>query len=263
MQNWSAPLLWLSLMSSSQLPLYGYWALVLGIAVQRLVELRRSRRNEAWLKARGAQEVAPRHFMAMRCLHAVWLGGCIVEAAWRQQGPGLMISLVALVILVLGQSLRFAAMSALQKLDSAHSDPAGDAACDPRHIPLHPPSELCGVWYSNWAALPAIFGGWITAVVCSIANGVILCIRIRAEEAALEAAGGYKQAFAHTGRFFSVCTQKAVSMTSDSDGSIQRQIVAILHQHCGEYSIACGITGAFTRRPGPGQYGTHHPGPGN
>ena len=121
-------------------------------------------------------KAAPRHFMAMRCLHAVWLGGCIVEAAWRQQGPGLMISLAALVILVLGQSLRFAAMSALASSWTVRILTAGDAACDPRHIRYirHPNY----VWYSSHG-LPAIFGGWITAVVCSIANGVILCIRIR------------------------------------------------------------------------------------
>ena len=195
-------------MRSSQIPLYGYWALVLGIAVQRLVELRRSRRNEAWLKARGAREVAPRHFMAMRCLHAVWLGGCIVEAAWRQQGPGLVISLAALVILVLGQSLRFAAISALQKrwtvriLILPGMPPVTHGIY--RYI-RHP--NYVGV-VLELAALPAIFGGWITVIVCSIANGVILCIRIPAEEAALEAVGGYKQAFAHTGRFFLCAPRK-------------------------------------------------------
>jgi methyltransferase len=172
------------------------------------VELRRSRRHEAWLKARGAREVAPRHFMAMRCLHAGWLGGCIVEAAWRQQGPGLIISLVALVILVLGQSLRFAAMSALQErwtvriLTLPGVPPVTHGIY--RYI-RHP--NYVGV-VLELVALPAIFGAWITAVVCSIANGVILCIRIRAEEVALEAAGGYKQAFAHTGRFFLCAPRK-------------------------------------------------------
>jgi methyltransferase len=195
-------------MSSSQLPLYGYWALVLGIAVQRLVELCRSRRNEAWLKARGAREVAPRHFMAMRCLHAVWLGGCIVEAAWRQQGPGLVISMVALVILVLGQSLRFAAMSALQERWTVHilTLPGVPPVTHGIYRYIRHPNYVGVVL--ELAALPAIFGGWITAVVCSIANGVILCIRIRAEEAALEAAGGYKQAFARTGRFFLCAPRK-------------------------------------------------------
>lgn len=195
-------------MSSSQLPLYGYWALVLGIAVQRLLELRRSRRHEAWLKTRGAQEVAPRHFMAMRCLHAVWLGGCIIEAAWRQQGPGLVISMVALVILVLGQSLRFAAMSALQERWTVRilTLPGVPPVTHGIYRYMRHPNYVGVVL--EVVALPAIFGGWITAIACSIANGVILCIRIRAEEAALEAAGGYLQAFAHTGRFFLCAPRK-------------------------------------------------------
>jgi hypothetical protein len=41
-----------------------------------------------------------------------------------------------------------------------------------------------------------------------MANVVILWIRIRAEEAALEAAGGYAQAFVNTGRFFLCACRK-------------------------------------------------------
>jgi methyltransferase len=188
--------------------LYGYWALVLCIAVQRLVELRRSRRNEAWLKARGAQEVAPRHFIAMRWLHAGWLGGCVAEAVWRQQGPGLLISLVACGILVLGQILRYAAMSALQErwtvriLTLPGVPPVTHGIY--RYI-RHPNYVGVGL---ELVALPSIFGCWITAIACSMANVVILWVRIRAEETALEAAGGYAQAFAHTGRFFLCACRK-------------------------------------------------------
>jgi methyltransferase len=195
-------------MKSGQLPLYGYWALVLCIAIQRLVELCRSRRNEAWLQARGAQEVAPRHFMAMRWLHAGWLGGCIAEAAWRQQGPGLLISLAACGLLVLGQILRYAAMSALQERWTARIFilPGVPPVTHGIYRYIRHPNYLGVVL--EVAALPSIFGDWITAIACSVANVVILCIRIRAEEAALEAAGGYAQAFAHTGRFFLCADRK-------------------------------------------------------
>jgi methyltransferase len=195
-------------MSRGLLPLYGYWALVLCIAIQRLVELCRSRRNETWLKARGAQEVAPRHFIAMRCLHAGWLGGCVAEAVWRQQGPGLLISLAACGILILGQILRYVAMSALQErwtvriLTLPGVPPVTHGIY--RYI-RHP--NYVGV-VLELAALPAIFGGWITTIVCSMANVVILWIRIRVEEAALEAAGGYAQAFVNTGRFFLCACRK-------------------------------------------------------
>jgi methyltransferase len=138
----------------------------------------------------------------MRGLHAVWLGGCIAEATWRQQGPGLGISLVAWGLLVLGQLLRYAAMSALQErwtvriLTLPGVPPVTHGIY--RYI-RHP--NYVGV-VLELAALPSIFGCWITAIACSMAQMVILWIRIRAEEAALETAGGYAQAFAHTGRFF-------------------------------------------------------------
>jgi methyltransferase len=146
--------------------------------------------------------------MAMRCLHAGWLGGCIAEAAWRQQGPGLIISVAACGILILGQILRYAAMSALQErwtvriLTLPGVPPVTHGIY--RYI-RHP--NYVGV-VLELAALPAIFGGWITTIVCSMANVVILWIRIRAEEAALEAAGGYRQAFAHTRRFFLCAPRK-------------------------------------------------------
>ena len=185
-------------------PLYGYLGLVLCIIAQRFVELRRSKRNEAWLKARGGREMAPRHYTAMRCLHTVWFGGCIAEAYWRQDPPGPAVYLPAFAVLALGQMLRYAAMSALQERWTVR------IITLPRVPPVthgiyryirHP--NYVGVMF-ELAALPLLFAGWITAIVCSGANIAILWVRIRAEEAALEAAGGYERAFGNTGRFFPV-----------------------------------------------------------
>lgn len=179
-------------MSTDQLSLYSYLGLVLLIVGQRLVELRRSKRNEAGLRARGAQEAAPGHFAAIRCLHAGWLVGCIAEAYWRQQAPGLAVSIPAFVILVLGQILRFAAMSALQERWTVRimTLPGVPPVTHGIYRYMRHPNYL-GVMF-ELVALPSLFGCWITAIVCGIANVVILWIRIRAEEAALEVAGGRK-----------------------------------------------------------------------
>jgi len=44
------------------------------------------------------------------------------------------------------------------------------------------------------ATLPLVHDAWLTAVLFSVANGLLLRTRIRAEEAALRAAGSYRSA---------------------------------------------------------------------
>lgn len=191
-------------MRTDTLSLYGYLLLVLCIAMQRLLELRRSKRNEAGLKRRGAQEAASSHFTAMRGLHVGWLVGCMAEAYWRHQPPALAVSMPALAILMLGQTLRFAAMSALQERWTVRimTLPGVPPVTHGIYRYIRHPNYL-GVGL-ELAALPLLYGSWITALGFGIANAVMLRIRIRAEEAALDAAGGYAQAFENTGRFFPV-----------------------------------------------------------
>lgn len=50
------------------------------------------------------------------------------------------------------------------------------------------------------AALPMIRGSWITAAVFTLANALMLAVRIPAEERALGA--GYSEALGSVGRFF-------------------------------------------------------------
>ena len=50
-------------------------------------------------------------------------------------------------------------------------------------------------------ALPLIFGCWYTAILFSLANGALLLVRIRTEEAALQEAYDYDTHFSDTKRF--------------------------------------------------------------
>jgi methyltransferase len=134
----------------------------------------------------GAEEVAPGHYSAMRLLHGAWLVCCIVEAIWREEPPSLWLSAFSMIALLLGQTLRLAAMHAL----------------GPRWttrilvLPGFPP-VTGGVYrwvrHPNYlgvilelAALPLIYGGIWTALFFTIANlTLLLGVRIPAEEAAL------------------------------------------------------------------------------
>ena len=50
-------------------------------------------------------------------------------------------------------------------------------------------------------ALPLVHGAWITAVVYSTLNALLLYVRVRAEESALERSSAYERAFQDRPRF--------------------------------------------------------------
>src|SRR3990172_314112 len=87
--------------------------IVLALAAQRLLELRLSRRNEARILAQGGCEHAPEHFAAMKILHTTWFLAMIVEVVWLDRPFLPLLSLGALMVLTIGQSLRYAAIRAL------------------------------------------------------------------------------------------------------------------------------------------------------
>jgi methyltransferase len=171
-----------------------YSLLVAVVACQRLLELWMSRRHEAGLRACGAVECARHQVPIMMALHASWLLGCLAEP-WLLGWPlEPVLALTACAVFACGQALRLLAMRALgarwtvRVLVLPGADPVRHGIF--RH--LRHPNDL-GV-ILELAALPLIGGAYVTAGLLSAANGVLLWRRIRAEERALERAGGYAEA---------------------------------------------------------------------
>lgn len=183
-----------------------YLVLVGSVAVQRLLELRRSARHEAALHAQGGVEVAAGHFNCnftlMRVVHTAWLVGCVSEAWWRQVPPALVYVMPAVAVFLLGQVLRWAAMQALQERWTVRVmvRPGEPVVTTGIYRYMRHPNYL-GV-ILELAALPLIFGCGVTAGFFSVANAMVLWVRIRVEEAALSSTGCYQQRFAHVPRFW-------------------------------------------------------------
>ena len=55
------------------------WIVLALVAAQRLSELILSRRNEAWLRARGGVEVGAGHYSLFFLVHGGWLAAPAVE----------------------------------------------------------------------------------------------------------------------------------------------------------------------------------------
>ena len=166
-----------------------YAALVGGVAVQRLLEMRTSRRHQAALVARGARVHAQRQLPAAVALHAGWLAASLAEGVRQLEKPP-PVARVALGLggLAAGHVLRLASMRALGERWTASVVTLPDT---PRvetgiYARLRHPNYLGVVL--EVAALPAIAGAWRTAGAFSLLNAAFLRARIRVEDAALDAA---------------------------------------------------------------------------
>lgn len=159
------------------------------VAVQRLLELRYSRRNERRLRSLGAIERGAGHYPAMVALHALWLVSTLVEGLLR--GPEIPVWYpVPLAAFLLVQPLRYWAILSLGENWNVRILVVPERKLlwsgPYRYLP-HPNYVVVTV---EVLTFPLIFGVWATALVFSILNAAFLYVRIRAEERALKEFSG-------------------------------------------------------------------------
>lgn len=154
------------------------------VALQRLLELALSRRNEHKVRARGAVERGRGHYPFMVALHSLWLVSTLVEGILR--GPTLPPYWPApLALFLLAQPLRYWAIFALGESWNTK------ILVVPGIVPVrrgpykylnHPNYVVVVV---EILAFPLIFGAWISALVFTALNALLLSVRIREENQAL------------------------------------------------------------------------------
>ncbi len=178
-----------------------YLGLVLAVSAQRIWELRRSKRNTAALMERGAIEVGAEHYPVMAALHTIWLICCAMEALMVSGAPDTWIVTTGLVLLALGQTLRLSAMASLGPRWTTRIIvlPESDVVDSGIFRYMRHPNYL-GV-ILEIVALPMIFGCWVTAVGFTVANALLLWVRIRTEERALSQEANYYERFSDRNRF--------------------------------------------------------------
>jgi methyltransferase len=159
--------------------------LLLFVTLQRLAELLYARRNTVLLLAKGAREVGAGHYPYMVLLHTVWLAGLWVMA------PDRPVNLAWFAVFVVLQLLRVWVLATLKERWTTRIIVLPDAALvrsGPYRLMRHPNYAIVA---GEIAALPLAFGLPLYALVFSILNGIVLTVRIRAENAALKAAMFY------------------------------------------------------------------------
>jgi methyltransferase len=183
----------------SSFSLYAFF--VCFVVIQRLAELRLSKKNEMWILSQGGHEIKDPIFLPMKILHTLWPISCIVEAYWRENSIHWGLTLFFLLLFFAGQALRLIAIRTLGKRWSVK------IMVLPNQPPVtggifkylrHP--NYLGVILEIFS-LPLMFGGWITAIVFSLANGYVLFKRISREESSLSDENHYFDSFSNKNRF--------------------------------------------------------------
>jgi methyltransferase len=154
-------------------------AVLAAVTFERLAELGLAARNTARLKARGAVEHAAGHYPFMVALHAAWLGG-LWWLAWDRQLRCGWLALFALL-----QVLRIWVLVTLGgRWTTRIITLPGETLIrrGPYRLMRHP-NYLIVV--GEIAVLPLAFDLPQFAVTFTLANAILIAIRVRAEEAAL------------------------------------------------------------------------------
>jgi methyltransferase len=158
------------------------------IVIQRLVELRVAKHNEAWARAQGAREYGADHYPLFFVLHTAWLIAWPLEAWMR--GPGLDWGWpVWLVVFAIAQVLRFSAITALGRRWNTRIlvIPGQPLVHGGPYRFIDHPNYVAVVL--ELAAVPLVFGAWYTALVIGVLNLLLLIgLRIPIESRALQAA---------------------------------------------------------------------------
>ncbi len=176
-----------------------FLGLVGAVAALRLAELILAARNRRRLLARGGIESGAGHYPWMVAQHAAWLVAAPLEV-WllgRPFVPALGVPMLAL--LLAATPLRWWVIRTLgDRWTTRIVVVPGEAPVErgPYRILRHPNYLAVVV---EIAALPLVHTAWLTALLASLTNAVVLSIRIAAEERALAGASDYLKRFAGRG----------------------------------------------------------------
>jgi methyltransferase len=158
---------------------------VILVALQRLLELQVSRRNERVLRAKGAVERGAGHYPAMVAIHVFWLVSTLVEGVLR--GPEIPSWwLVPLALFLLVQPVRYWAILSLGENWNVRILVVPGRKLVRRGPYRYFPHPNYVVIAVEVLTLPLIFGAWTTALVFTTLNAAFLTVRIREEERALQ-----------------------------------------------------------------------------
>ena len=164
--------------------------LLAAVAVERVVELVVSARNIREARSRGGVERGLGHYPVMVVLHTGLLVGALTEVLVADRVFHAWLGWPMLALALGSQALRWWCITVLggawnTRVVVVPGDPL--VRSGPYRVIRHPNYVAVVV---EGVALPLVHTAWVTALVFTLANAVLLRTRIRCEEAALRDLSG-------------------------------------------------------------------------
>ncbi|MER7406008.1 isoprenylcysteine carboxylmethyltransferase family protein [Streptomyces sp. NPDC000070] len=162
-----------------------FTVLVLAVGLERVAELAVSHRNAVWSLARGGVESGRGHYPFMVVLHTGLLAGALVEVWLRRPDLVPVLAWPMLALVALAQGLRWWCIATLGRQWNTRVIvvPGAERVTGGPYRWIPHPNYVAVV--VEGVALPLVHSAWITAVVFTALNGLLLATRVRAEDAAL------------------------------------------------------------------------------
>lgn len=155
------------------------------VALERLAELIVSKRNAAWSFARGGRETGRGHYPVMVVLHTGFLIAILIEAFVRRPEVSQLLAWSMLLVVIAAQALRWWCIATLgPRWNTRVIVTPGLPLVRSGPYRLLPHPNYVAVVIEG-VALPLVHACWMTAVGFTLANAVLLRVRLRVENRAL------------------------------------------------------------------------------
>ena len=135
--------------------------------------------------AHGGKEFGHNHYPVMVVLHTALLLGCVIEV-WALHRPFLpWIGWPMLVVVAASQVLRWWCVTTLGRRWNTRVIvlPKSQLVQSGPYRWIHHPNYVAVV--AEGVALPLVHGAWLTAIGFTVANALLLTVRIKVENSAL------------------------------------------------------------------------------
>ncbi|WHZ06110.1 isoprenylcysteine carboxylmethyltransferase family protein [Neobacillus sp. YX16] len=170
------------------------------LIIQRLLELAIARRNEKWMKERGAIEFGIKHYQFIVLMHSMFFVVFLFEkVAFSRELSSFWPFLAAVFVCV--QLIRLWAISSLGRYWNTKIIVLPNVEVvrkGPYRFIKHPNYLVVSI---EFMVIPMMFGAYITAGLFTLLNILMLLIRIPAEEKALQELTEYEGSFESCNRF--------------------------------------------------------------
>jgi methyltransferase len=155
------------------------------IVVQRLLELAHAKRNLQWALENGGKEFSSEHYPYMVLLHSSWIVALLLEG-WLRGSSLAPLWWLWLGLFVAAQVGRYHVISSLGKLWNTRIIIVPNAKLVQSGLYKYIKHPNYVIVALELLVAPLVFGAWVTTVVYTVLNAILLLrFRIPAEEKAL------------------------------------------------------------------------------